>query len=71
MAFSTVSRMFNQVTLDHGSRELYHYKNNDSSPESIEIQANKINYSIKRMNFLSEPKCKINDSNVEERKEKE
>ena len=29
MAFSTVSRMFNQVTLDHGDRELYHYKNND------------------------------------------
>ena len=32
MVFSTVSRMFNQVTLDHGDIELYQYKKQCTAP---------------------------------------
>ena len=48
MAFSTVSRMFNQVTLDHGDRELYHYKNNDSW---VGISGKEIRGIVKNLSF--------------------
>ena len=51
MAFSTVSRMFNQVTLDHGDRELYHYKNNDSW---VGISGKEIRETVKNVAFAQE-----------------
>ena len=48
MAFSTVSRMFNQVTLNHGDRELYHYKDNNSW---VGISGQEIREIVKNLSF--------------------